>query len=103
MTERKRTGISPEHHEELNHPFTPFWSQRGISYEERIAQLRIEYVDDEVAQKQLDIAEGGNEYSAIHKLYLKALKDGDIQSQEQYELWFKENGYADLHSTGWDE
>ncbi len=95
MDERK--GLSPEHHEEVNHPsYTDFWKERGISAQDRIKQLKEEYLGDNIAQQQLDIYdEDENEYHTQYRKYVKAFKNGDLEQQKELEQWFKTN-YPDI-------
>lgn len=75
MTHR---GLSPDHHEEINHPRQEdFWEVKGITREERIMQLRQEYIDNEVAQQQLDVYSLEENYTKRLDEYIRALKSGN--------------------------
>ncbi len=90
----KKGGLKPEHHGDLNRPEIVYPGGEEARTA-RIAQLRQEYAGDSRAQQQMDVYEGGNEYSKHLSEYVEAMKSGNLARQKELEDWFHTN-YPDL-------
>lgn len=84
---KKKSGLSPEHHGELN-------KVSGID-SARYDELRGEYAGDEAAQQQIDVYDRGTEYHGHLRAYSGALESGDAAGESREEQWFGDN-YPDI-------
>lgn len=84
---KKSSGLSPEHHSELNK--VP--GRDPPRYDE----LRNKYAGDGVAQQQIDVYDGNTEYHDHLQAYTGALKSGNGAGERREEQWFESN-YPDI-------